>query len=98
MIKNKYSIDVSKETIIEDLRRLINQIWKLIPMRENNENWKFHLETVIVELVGLQEIFNELDFIVILSDLEGLLRKEETTFMVYRKTVFSVISLLGKVL
>lgn len=98
MIENKYSIDVSKETIVEDLRRLINQIWKLIPMRENNENWKFHLETVIVELVGLQEIFNELDFIIILSDLEGLLRKEETTFMAYRKTVFSVISLLGKVL
>ena len=34
-------------------------MWKLIPMRENEENWEKQLETVIVEVVGLNEIFIE---------------------------------------
>ena len=30
----------SDTTIHKDLQRLINQIWKLLPMRENNEDWQ----------------------------------------------------------
>jgi len=26
--------------VAKDLRRLINQIWKLLPMRENEEDWR----------------------------------------------------------
>jgi hypothetical protein len=37
--------------------RLTNQIWKLIPMREHNEDWKKQLDTVIIEIAGLNEIF-----------------------------------------
>jgi hypothetical protein len=32
-------------------------MWKLIPMRENNENWQKQLDTVILEVAGLSEIF-----------------------------------------
>ena len=35
----KYSFDFSKESIDKNIGRLTNQLWKLIPMRENNENW-----------------------------------------------------------
>jgi hypothetical protein len=37
--------------------RLTNQLWKLIPMRENEEDWKRQLESVTLEIVGLNEIF-----------------------------------------
>ena len=63
-------------------------------MRENNEDWKTHLDSVILEIVGLGEMFKELlDFLVLLSKLKGLLI-EETSFELYRKTVFESISLL----
>jgi hypothetical protein len=28
-------------------------LWKLIPMRENNEDWEKQLNTVIIEIAGL---------------------------------------------
>ena len=75
--------------------RLINQIWKLIPMREHEEDWKKQLDTVIIEIAGLNEIFIlEPQFLQILTKLEGLKIVEDLDFQVYRKTVFEVINLL----
>ena len=80
-----------------DINRLTNQIWKLIPMRENDENWESHLQTVIIELVGMNEIFNfDERFLILLSKLEGL-RVGNTEFFIYRKTVFESISLLREI-
>ena len=53
----KYSFDFSKESIDKNIGRLTNQPWKLIPMRENNENWQKRLNTVILEITGMNEIF-----------------------------------------
>ena len=75
--------------------RLTNQVWKLIPMREHEEDWQKQLDTVIIEIAGLNEIFiMEPQFLQILSKLEGLKIIEELDFQVYRKTVFEVINLL----
>mgnify|MGYP003414400321 FL=1 len=49
--------DFPKEVIVKDVMRLTNQIWKLIPMREHEEDWKKQLDTVIIEIAGLNEIF-----------------------------------------
>lgn len=66
-------------------------------MRENNENWKGQLDTVIIELTGLHEIlYLDEQFIILLSKLEGL-RNIEVDFMSYRKTVFETISLLREI-
>ena len=54
----KYGIDIPKEIIEQDVNRLTNQLWKLIPMRENNENWEGQLKSVIVELTGINQIFD----------------------------------------
>ena len=79
--------------IIKDLRRLINQVWKLLPMREKNEDWKKQLDNVLIELRGLHIMFgDQLDFLIILSKLEGLYEVQD--FMSYRAMVFSIISLL----
>ena len=90
----KYGFNVNKNIINTNINRLTNQIWKLIPMRENNEDWLSQLNTVIIELSGLNEIFSfNGQFIILLSKLEGL--KDETIeFFIYRKTVFEAITLL----
>jgi hypothetical protein len=49
----KYGFEYEASIVKQDLNRLANQIWKLIPMKENKENWQTQLETVIVELIGL---------------------------------------------
>lgn len=83
----------SNETLKKDLKRLINQIWKLLPMRENNEDWQKQLGSVLNELYGLQAMFgDQLNFLILLSKLEGL--PQTTDFMTYRVAVFSTISLL----
>ena len=53
----KYMFEFSKEDIDVNVRRLTNQLWKLIPMREHNEDWPKQLDTVIIEVAGLNEIF-----------------------------------------
>ena len=57
-------------------------------MRENEEDWEKQLDTVIIEITGINDILLQL-----LSKLEGL-KIVETSFELYRKTVFECISLL----
>ena len=94
----KYGIEISEEIIATNIKRLTNQLWKLIPMRENEENWLNQLETVIIEIVGLKEIFLLTpSFLVLLSKLEGLKAIEYLDFSLYRKTVFECITLLREI-
>ena len=90
---SKYFFEFSKEEIEINVRRLTNQMWKLIPMREHNENWPKQLDTVILEIAGLNEIFKSPLFLQLLCKLEGL-KAQETSFELYRKTVFECISLI----
>lgn len=94
ILLDKYDVKFPEETISKNITRLTNQMWKLIPMRENEENWEKQLETVIVEIVGLNEIFVMCPtFLQLLSKLEGL-RVKEMNFELYRKTVFECINLI----
>ena len=94
----KYGFEIDSATVIANVNRLTNQLWKLIPMREHQENWLGQLNTVIIELTGLNEIFaqDSKNFIILLSKLEGL-KNLEVEFEIYRKTVFETISLLREI-
>lgn len=78
----------------KNVMRLTNQLWKLIPMKEHEEDWQKQLDTVIIEITGLNEIliFSP-SLLTLLSKLEGL-KIVEIPFTLYRKTVFESISLL----
>lgn len=65
-------------------------------MKENEEDWEKQLNTVIIEIAGLNEIFIEVpQFLQILSKLEGLYKAD--SFLIYRKTVFEAINLLQEI-
>ena len=92
----KYNSDFEVNIIQTDLRRLVNQIWKLLPMKEKEEDWQKQLSSVLIELHGLQHIFDDqLNLLILLSKLEGLTSAED--FMVYRLTVFGAISILTEI-
>lgn len=93
MLCDKYEIEFSQETIQKTVRRLTNQLWKLIPMRENDEDWYKQLQTVTLEIAGLNELFISPTFLQLLSKLEGLQIKE-VKFELYRKTIFECINIL----
>lgn len=92
---SKYGYDISsKESFEKNVARLTNQMWKLIPMKENDEDWEKQLDTVILEIAGLNELFIENpQFLQLLSKLEGI-KVKNPEFSFYRKTVFESIGLL----
>ena len=59
----KYGYDFRYEDINKNVRRLTNQMWKLIPMREHEEDWPKQLDTVILEIAGMNEIFMDPHFL-----------------------------------
>lgn len=98
-METKYNFFFTKDTFDTDMRRLVNQVWKLIPMRENQEDWELHLNTIVEEIAGLHELFDsQVNYLIILSKLEGLRHPVCEDFMIYRKTVFRCIDLLGKLI
>ena len=90
------TIIIPDSILVSDVKRLTNQLWKLIPMRENEENWIGQLDSLHIEISGLgslAKINEDENFLILLSKLEGL-RVKDSSFSVYRKTVFECISLL----
>ena len=97
MIDN-YGIDIANESIERNITRLTNQIWKLIPMKENNEAWEKQLDTVNLEIAGLGVMFaSKPQFLTLRAKLEGIKEKPEISFEIYRKTVFECLTLLTDV-
>ena len=93
-METKYGFSFSEEEINKEIIRLTNQMWKLIPMRENNEPWDKQLESVIIDIAGKDEIFlHDSHFLQLLSKLEGL-RIVDVDFANYRETVFECINLI----
>ncbi len=96
MINTKYqNLKLDNDVFAANVNRLTNQLWKLIPMREHEENWQSQLDNVILELVGLKSLIarEDIDFLVLVSKLEGL-KAYDTSFETYRTAVFKCISLL----
>ena len=97
----KYNVDVKQDIIKSDITRLINQIYKLLPMREEKSEWKKPLETIIVELIGMKRLFldwQEESFFILLCKLEGMLKLTQSEdFLLYRRTIFECLSLLSEI-
>ena len=95
----KYNIDIEEQTIHNRLQNLINQIYKLLPSREEGADWEKPLQTVLEELAGMQRLMNcgysEI-FFPLLNKLEGLYSLvEDDDFFCYRRTIFECLGLMN---
>lgn len=97
----KYNITLSNEIIQNDIKRIINQVYKLLPMREENKEWKKPLQTIIQELTGMKRLFlgqQEQSFFILLCKLEGMFELVQSiNFDLYRRTIFECLSLLNQI-
>jgi hypothetical protein len=95
----KYNINIKNEAIKENLKRLTNQIYKLLPTREEDADWTKPLSTIIEELTGMSELFLDYHeiFFSLLCKLEGLFYlKNEDDFLFFRKTIFECLNLISE--
>ena len=95
----KYNIEIDNKAIQNRIQILINQIYKLLPSREENLEWQKPLETILEELAGMQRLMNcgysEI-FFPLLNKLEGLYSLvEDDDFLCYRRTIFECLGLMN---
>ena len=95
----KYKIDIDSEVLTTSLNRLTNQIFKVLPMREEGGEWRATLQNLIVELAGMNSLLvDQADFFPLLCKMEGMLTLDkEEDFLVFRSNIFECLRLIGKI-
>jgi hypothetical protein len=88
----KYGKEFSDTDVKKYFSKIKNDVFKLLPLREEGAEWQKHLNTILIELNGFNNLIDEVKIISILSKLESLY--ELTDFMEYRKTIFEILNLL----
>ena len=93
----KYDVEIQDEAIIKNIDRITNQIFKLLPSREEGDDWKTPLQNLIVEIVGMDKMFlDHTDLFPLLCKLEALLTlDQEDDFFMFRKTIFECLGLMN---
>ena len=90
-------ITCNRSVVAEKLHKLTGQVFRLLPAREEGEDWIKPLETVIVELSGLFNLLDDLQTgLTVISKLEGLRQQGvDVEFPLYRRTIFECCTLLS---
>lgn len=94
----KYGIIINDDSVQRNLKRLTNQIYKLLPEREEELDWRSPLNTIILELAGMDRLLVDQHDILfpLLCKLEGLLiLTQPEDFYMFRRTIFECLSLIS---
>ncbi len=90
-------VSIDTKAVAYNIKRIINQVYKLLPLREQGENWQKPLQMVIEQLEGMKSIIKGQDelFFRLLCKLEGLFSlKDKTKDLLYRSVIFECLNLL----
>lgn len=92
-------IIINDEDICTNLTRIVGQIFKLLPMREEHVDWVKPLETIILELSGMAAFFpDQTKFFTLLCKLNGLKQlTKDVDFMLFRRTIFETCGLTNEI-
>lgn len=96
----KYEVEFNNQIILQDLNKLTNQVYKLLPTREEGSDWRKPLETINEEIAGISRLFpdQQATFFTLLSKLEGLFTlTEDSDFLLYRRIIFECLGLIREI-
>lgn len=95
----KYNLEFDKEAIATNINRLTNQIFKLLPNREEGGDWETPLQNIILEITGMKELWiDQVNLFPLLCRLEALLvLKNENDFLAFRKIIFESLGLMNNI-
>lgn len=86
--------------LYRNLDRLVGQIFRLLPAREEGEDFLKPMDTIIVELSGLADIVDDsrlASLLSLISKLRGLRSMGiDSDFMLYRRIILEACSLMSK--
>ena len=92
-------LEIPSETFHHNIRRVVNQVYKLLPLREEGRDWEKPLATLIEELSGIKRLIVGQDdlFFLILCKMEGLFSlNREDDMLTYRRIIFESLNLLNE--
>lgn len=89
--------DIPEKTVCDNISDLINQVFKLLPYKEQkNEKLDFLFASLLFRLVGMSKLFvDEPRWITIISYLESA--RHEENFTLYRKAILDTCSILSSI-
>jgi hypothetical protein len=94
----KYNTEIDNESIVVNLKRITNQVYKLLPSREEGMDWEKPLSTLLEEIAGMDRLLvGKHDILFpLLCKLEGLfILTQEEDFFLFRRTIFECLSLIN---
>lgn len=97
----KYNTYIEDEAIKANLKRLTNQIYKLLPTWEEALDWHKPLATIIEEIAGMDRLFLDHHKILfsLLCKLEGLfIYSNEEDFFEFRRTIFECLGYVNELI
>lgn len=96
----KYNIVINNNSIVKELKKLTNQIYKLLPNREEGKDWQKPLETIVEELSGANDLIMQYSdlFTPLLFKLQGLFTlTSEANFSIYRRIIFECLGIMNNI-
>lgn len=94
----KYDAYIADESIAINLKRITNQVYKLLPSREEGTDWEKPLSTLLEEIAGMDRLLiGQHDILFpLLCKLEGLFTlSQDEDFPLFRRTIFECLSLIN---
>lgn len=96
----KYGTEINNDLIINNLKRLVNQTYKLLPSKEEGLDWETPLSTLTEEIAGMNILFDGafgLEPLILLNKMEGLVSLDKEDLFNFRRTIFECLNLLNRI-
>lgn len=95
----KYDINFDNDAVIRNINRLTDRIFKLLPSREEGGDWESSLKNLILEIVGMDQLWiDQTNLFSLLCKLEALQTlTEENDFFAFRKLIFECLSIMTQI-
>ncbi len=102
MIMTSRGLTISEKLVKNYFHNLVNQFFKILPMRENKElSLNTYMESLQVELLGCKSFLPEMQdnhsFLTLMNILQYLIDNSECEVATVRREVFKAISVCGKI-
>ena len=100
MVSLKYNINIESEIVKNKLDKMTNQIFKLLPCREEGLDWQTPLANLITDITGMFRILQECqgELFILLCKMEALLAlTAEDDFLQFRKVIFECLGLINNI-
>jgi hypothetical protein len=95
----KYNLEIDNDAIKKNIDRITNQIFKLLPSREEGGDWETPLQNLILEITGMKILWvDQPNLFSLLCRLEALSTlTEEDDFLAFRKLIFECLRLMNQI-